>query len=214
MRFEGPMKLKFGITILVICAASFLIYHALHQKPMATVPTYVFDRKQPCPGKTEKFETKDVYVRDFFPLGAPYEAIMNYYACHVPENGDLVIFQPSENIYPIMKIVRAHEGDEYSLSRDKKHDAWNIKINGEILRDISGPYFFGAHADPPLKLYLQSRGGKLKKDEVLLFSSWAPGDRDSGIFGIYTLPSVIGKVIVPEDRGPSPQKHVPKKDGI
>ena len=74
---------------------------------------------------------------------------------------------------------------------------WQLKINGKPVTGAKGErYSFGGELPPPLKLAEESRKGIVGKDEVILFSSFPPGDRDSGTFGIISTVDIVGKAIV------------------
>ena len=57
-------------------------------------------------------------------------------------------------------------------------------------------YSFGGERPPPLKLAEESRKGIVGNGEVILFSSFPPGDRDSGTFGMISTVDIVGKAIV------------------
>lgn len=154
--------------------------------------------KGACPGPTEEFVMNDVYMKGIIELGQKVKVETNYYACHPIQNGDIVMYYQNPEGEPIVKIVRAVPGDSFELTKDIKYKAWNIKINGDYLMDSveKRKYFFGAATPPTLSLYVKARDGVLRDEEVLLFSSWAPGDQDSGIFGIYKVGDLVGRVLV------------------
>jgi hypothetical protein len=155
-------------------------------------------RGGPCPGEVKEFTQDDVYMRGLLEQGQKFKVIMNYYDCNPPKKGDLVLFSFSDQMQPVVKVIRAVQGDKYKLTVDKKYHAWDIWINGEQLFSLtnpSQPYFMGtSDSKHPLHLYEGPRKGVLQQNEVILLSSFPPGDKDSGIFGLFNLVDVLGKV--------------------
>lgn len=122
---------------------------------------------------------------------------MGYYACRPVEKGDIVLFRISTKMDPVVKIVRAVQDDEFELIADKVHNAWNIEINGDLLKAGDTPYFFGSNAKPTLSLYTKDgKKGVIKDDDMIIFSNLPPGEKDSGIIGLTNKQDILGKVVV------------------
>jgi hypothetical protein len=148
----------------------------------------------PCPGEAFEAEMQDPYMRGIIEKGQKFRVLPNWYACHPLTNGDYVYYRYSTNRTPVVRIVRAHEGDKFELVPDEKHHSWNIKINGTLLVAGGEPHYFGGEPPPPLSLYEKPRNGILGKNEAIVFSSKAPGDIDSGVFGLVNIIDLVGKV--------------------
>jgi hypothetical protein len=117
-----------------------------------------------------------------------------WYNCHNPSKGDLVLYRYSYKTEPIVRVVRAVEGDHFKLLPDSKRHAWNLLVNDEKVMAKEGAYFFGAETPPTLSLYVKSHGGTLRAGELILLSSVPPGSLDSGVLGIRQVRDVLAKV--------------------
>jgi hypothetical protein len=96
---------------------------------------------------------------------------------------------------PVVRIARGVPGDKFELISDKPNHAWNIKINGKfVLDNVGKPYFFGAETPPTLSLYEKSHHGLLGPGEAIIFSSFPPGDKDSGVSGLASVDDLVGRV--------------------
>lgn len=193
------------IIVVVALAVGYGVYKWLHQETAeevteVTEPEEIFnyDPNGPCPGETVSLKMRDPYMKGLIEQGEKYELILNYYKCNKPQIGDAVAYLPPGQKIPIVKIIRALEGDQYDLKYNPKQKSWNISVNKKMLMFNQEPYFFGAPSKPTLSLYLKDRPKGLLKDEMIIFSNYPPGSRDSGIFGIYSTNSLIGKVVIPK----------------
>jgi len=148
----------------------------------------------PCPGETITRSMEDPYMRGIIEQGQKYRVIMNYYACNPIRKGDYVLHRLSSTLEPTVKIVEGVPGDRFSLVKDKEHNAWNVVVNDDMVKRNGKPYFFGAPTAPTMSLYEKAQKGLLQKGDIILLSSWPPGDRDSGIFGVMSVQDVLGKV--------------------
>lgn len=202
---SGPKTPKIDQKKIVIIAAIlvalvaifFAIRHFAEKQEEPTQPVFERKRGGPCPGETKEFAQRDPYMRGVLEVGQKFKVIMNYYDCNEPKRGDLVFYQLHHSMDPVVKIVRGVPGDKFSLSRDKLHGGWNLEVNGDKVYsavDKKEAYFFGASTPPPLALYEKSHKGKIGPGNILLLSSWPPGDIDSGLFGMFSLTDVVGKV--------------------
>jgi hypothetical protein len=138
----------------------------------------------------------DPYMRGVIEPGQKFKVITNYYDCNPPKDGDMVFYQMHKSMEPVVKFIRGKEGDKFTLTKDKKYNAWNLEVNGEKVYsavDKSQAYFFGAPSMPPLGRYLANHK-VIGRGDVILLSSWPPGDTDSGTFGMFNLVDVVGKV--------------------
>lgn len=148
----------------------------------------------PCPGEKFVAVMKDHNMSGIIENGQSFSVLPNWYACHPLQDGDYVYYRYSYHRDPVVRIVRAREGDHFELIPDTVHKSWNIKINGKILLSDKDPYYFGGELKPPLGLYEKSHKGLLAQSEAIVFSSRAPGNLDSGIFGLVNVIDLIGKV--------------------
>lgn len=148
-------------------------------------------------------ETREVEITDprfmvgILEGGKTYEALIGYYKCNPPQKGDIVLYQFSQTMDPVVKIVRAVEGDRFELVEDKDHGAWNLEVNGDAVTYLEGKYFFGSRNKPTLSLYEKTRNNIVGANEVILLSNVPPGMDDSGVFGMVHVNDVIGKIKMP-----------------
>jgi hypothetical protein len=164
---------------------------AVNEQPAPPSPA---PSEPPCPGESFEAEMQDPYMRGIIEKGQKFTVLPNWYACHPLTNGDYVYYRYSSNRPPVVRIVRAHEGDHFELVQDPKHHSWNIKINGVLFEAAGEPYYFGGEPPPPLSLYVKPRNGIIGRNEAIVFSSRSPGDMDSGVFGLVNVVDLIGKV--------------------
>jgi hypothetical protein len=90
--------------------------------------------------------------------------------------------------------VAGAPGDSFKLVKAANNNSWNIEINGELYMAGDKPYHFGSASPPALKLYQDSRDGRLDQGSVLLFSRVPPGDQDSGTLGVISVEDIVGVV--------------------
>jgi len=178
---------------------------------LAVGGVYFLYSKKRTPGKcethTESFKVKDRQMSGVLALDQEVKVIMNWYKCNPAEKGDIVLYRYSPEFDPVVKIVRAVEGDKFTVTKDKKWGAWNITINGDMLMDDSKePHYFGAAAPTVLSLFEKGQKGKLGPGEVLVFSNVSPGQNDSGLYGVANISELIGKV----ESGDAPPATAPQ----
>lgn len=120
-----------------------------------------------------------------------------WYQCHPLVDGDLVLYRYSSSADPVIRIVRAVEDDKIKLSVDKKYQAWNLLVNGDMVMGVNKePYHFGNSNPSMLSLYMESRKKGLLPGDVILFASQNSGHKDSGAFGIANVKDVVGKLSI------------------
>jgi hypothetical protein len=147
-----------------------------------------------CEVREKTSVVKEPGMAGLIPDGAKVRFLYGWYNCHAPEKGDLVLYRFSEKMDPIVRVVRAVEGDHFKLSPDSNGHAWNLLINGKAVMAGDKPYFFGAASPPTLSLYVKSHNGILQPGEVILLSSVPPGSLDSGVLGLRQIRDVMAKV--------------------
>ncbi len=148
----------------------------------------------PCPGETITAEMQDAYMHGLIEAGEEFQVVLNWYACHPVEIGDLVYYKLANDLPPVVKVVRARGGDHFKITKDKHRQAWNLEVNGDLVMAGEKPYFFGSAGKPTLSLYEKPREGVLGPSELIVLSNLPPGQNDSGILGLTEVDSVLGKV--------------------
>jgi hypothetical protein len=163
--------------------------------------SWVYLRSRPsgsCGGGAEEIEVSDIYVKPLLNKGQKTQAFMNWYACNELREGDLVLYRYNTSLPPVVRIARGVPGDHFELVPDSANHAWNIRINGKLVPDTDGkPYFFGAETPPTLSLYEKSRQGIVGPREAIVFSSFPPGDKDSGVSGLVSIDDLVAKIPTP-----------------
>lgn len=169
------------------------------ETPKATPPPgqkeiYNFDHTK-CPGETIDFVVKDPYMRGVVEEGQKVKVVMNYYACNDLKHGDVVLYKYSQYQDPVVRRVVAVPGDSFTL-RSVENEGWELFVNGKVVTGVKGqPYRFGVDKyAPPLELAAQQRQHKLPEKELIVLSSFPPGDRDGGLFGLSNQVDIVGKV--------------------
>lgn len=198
--------------VLIIGLAALLIIGLIYKITQKTSPPspskhetkeiYNFDPSL-CPGKNTEFAIQDPYLRGIVEQGSKVTVSLNWYECNKPERGDLVLYRFSQHEDPVVRRVVGLPGDEFEL-RPIAKQGWELLIKRTPVTGVSKPYYFGVDTTPPpLALAAKARNGILSDKEVILFSSFGPGDRDSGTFGVISTKDVVGKVIAldPKTKG-------------
>lgn len=161
-----------------------------------TKPIYNYDHKK-CPGDAIDFTVPDPYMRGIVNEGQKVKVVMNYYECNDLKHGDIVLYKYSQYQDPVIRRVVAVPGDTFKL-RSVEREGWELIVNDKVVTGIKGqPYRFGVDKyAPPLELAAKQRNHKLPEKELIVFSAFPPGDRDSGMFGLSNQVDIVGKVQV------------------
>lgn len=154
---------------------------------------YNFDLSQ-CPGKTITVQMNDPYLRGLIEEKSEIEVVLNAFSCQEIKRDDLVLYRYSEFAEPVLRRVVAAPGDTFSVE-EKEGQGWILIVNKKpVVANAGGDYIFGGELPPPLALAEESHKGVLGTHEAILFSSFPPGDKDSGVFGVISVSDIIGKV--------------------
>ncbi len=194
-------KQKYLVALIIISLLSTVGYFTLYRPKTSKVISHSgkhpYDFSGPCPGETKSLKMNDVYMRGILEEGQDFNLIMNWYWCNPVKNGDLVYLKFAQGLEPVVRKVYGIPDDEFKVIFNKHQKAWNVQIGEELVMHKDQPYAFGTNdpkIPPPLKLLENSRDGVLLDREIIVFSAFPPGDRDSGTLGVVHLNDVIGKV--------------------
>ncbi len=190
------LKYIVGAAALVMMGGAVYIYLTQEPEPEPRVrkTIYNFDVSQ-CPGETVQFKMLDPYLRGLIEPETSVDIVLNAFSCEKLERNQIVLYRFSEFDDPVLRRVVGVPGDKFSVFQAEEDGDWQLKINGKAVTGVKGErYSFGSEVEPPLKLAEEPRKGVIGKDEVILFSSFPPGDRDSGSFGIISISDIVGKV--------------------
>jgi hypothetical protein len=178
-----------GLAVLLLLLLSFPLFKKMWPK-MVRHPM-----QKGCIDEVREVEISDNrYMSGLLESGKTYEFLMSYYKCNKPQVGDIVLYRFSSALDPVVKVIRAVEGDRFDLEPDKIHGGWNLLVNGDKVMYGETAYFFGASTKPTLALYQESRNSVLKADEVIVLSNVPPGKDDSGTFGVVGRNDLVGKL--------------------
>ena len=175
----------------IVCIAYVLLSRVVRQRELMKVGNLDCVQKQLTKG------IEDEHMAEIIQPGRTVRIFENFYKCNNVKRGDMVYFRFSQQIEPVVRVIRAIPGDKYSLSEatDSK-GMWQITINGKAIESKGQPYLIKSNSVPPLKTYELSRGGVLAEDEYILLSSNPPGLSDSSNLGLAKRSDFIGKVIL------------------
>ena len=190
--------------VLILSLTGYLIYRLSHQSyetksrkipPLAqTVETTQTIEEENCVTKTEEHIVRGDSLSGIIESGQTIKVLVGYYQCHEIQRGDIVIYNYAGSADPLIKIVKAVEGDSFKLQQSA--EGWNILINGEIAKNSRGePYVFNEQGYRMLSLYENDYQGVIPIDAVLLLGNTASGSLDSTRFGLVGKNDILGKVI-------------------
>jgi hypothetical protein len=161
-------------------------------QPVAEI--YRFDRDV-CPGPTITFKNLDLNLRGVVEKDESVQVTLNWYACHPPKVGDIVLYRFSWHHEPVLKRIVAIGGDRIDMVLDPEGRGWNIVLNDKVYESSGRRYFVGVpQAQPPLKQYADANSHVLKPGVVVVLSSVPPGENDSGSFGPVDIQDIVGYV--------------------
>lgn len=144
---------------------------------------------------SENFEMADEWLEGLLPKGKKVSAITNWRQCgRNLRRGDIVLYRVSNAHTPVARILAAQPGDRFRLI--SVSNGWNIEIEGRIYTELGSgkPYRFGSAAPPLIRLFEKEHDGHLDSTSILLFSTKAPGEEDSGSLGVLNVIDVVGIV--------------------
>jgi signal peptidase I len=125
--------------------------------------------------------------------GQTVNVFFGYYQCNQPDKGDLVLVYYAGNDNPILKIIKAVPGDQFSLA--KAGGGWNILVNGSKLKNSENKeYVINGQKSQMLSLYVESYNNVIPADAYLVLGNLIKGSIDSTTFGLVSRNDIIGKV--------------------
>ena len=129
--------------------------------------------------------------------GTTVKVLSNYYKCDEGEvsRDDVVLFSYAGNKDPLIKIVKAVPGDQFSLHRTA--GGWNISINNQMLTNANGSlYLLDRNRYEMLHLYEKDYGGTIPANSYLILGNLVEGSMDSTYFGLVDESNIIAKAVV------------------
>jgi len=166
------------------------------EREEVTVFSESADESEECQIETEERIVRGDSLSGILENGDTVRIHVGYYQCHPVEREDIVAYNYAGKEAPLIKIVKAIEGDKFQLKKSTAGCGWNILINDKILKNSQGKdYCFGEHGYRMLSLYEKDYKGVIPKDTLLILGNWANGSLDSTRFGLVDKGDLLGKII-------------------
>lgn len=140
-----------------------------------------------CPARRVEKTVSGNSMRPFLENGRMIVLLEGYYRCGNPaQKGDIIAYDYGGNPRPLIKVVRAADGDDVQVM-DRR-----LKINGEILVNSAGEeYVFKSWELKMLRLYV--KGGHIPQGSFLIFGDNVSNAIDSRKFGAVSVRDFLGK---------------------
>lgn len=146
-------------------------------------------------GTDDKAEFLEVRGNSLAPLVKPGQTIRllyGYYDNRAVKRGDIVAYNFSGNLAPIIKIVKAIPGDMWQLRKSK--GSYLIVVNNRPLKNSEGRLYRIPESDiKMLKLYAKDYP-TLPEGVYLILGNQTSGSLDSSRFGLINKIDIIGRV--------------------
>lgn len=125
--------------------------------------------------------------------GQTLPVLYGYYECYKPTRGDIVLYEYSGNVNPLIKIIAGVEGDKIAfLSEDGVH---KIVLNNKVLKNVEGEeYVLSQRALQVLSPYIKDYNGSIPPGAVFLLSNTVEDAIDSRRFGFVSVAEIIAKI--------------------
>ncbi|MFA6136035.1 MAG: signal peptidase I [Candidatus Paceibacterota bacterium] len=125
--------------------------------------------------------------------GTKIKVLEGYYKCNPVKRDDIVIYKYAGNPEPLIKTVKAIDGDSWNLK--KINSGYQIIVNEKVLRNQQSiPYVLSTQKSAMLKLYTKDYP-IIPKDTFLILGNIPEGSLDSTRFGLIPKENIIGKVV-------------------
>ena len=145
-------------------------------------------------------ETRTVHGISMSPIikdGQEVKLIKNYYNCHKVGRNDIIAYNYSGDINPLIKIVKGIPGDKFSMQSFNNSQEWKILINGSIIYNSENkPYLLTQSEYNLLLIYEDSYKGIIPDNAYLILGDVAPNSIDSRHFGLIDKSDIIGKIVL------------------
>jgi signal peptidase I len=139
---------------------------------------------------TESVAFYGLGTNGFVEEGAKLEVQKNYYACHKPEKGDIVVYDFVG--IPTLERVAAVPGDTFTTHEASNY--WTIYVNGKpAFNSKKEPYHLSPSGKSMIDLYSAGPKGVVPAGTYLLLGDTQSGSKDSTAFGLTTTSSFMGK---------------------
>lgn len=147
-----------------------------------------------CVKEKDPVEVKGSSLSGILESGESAWAFKGYFGCNEIRINDLVLYNWTGEVLPLVKIAKGVPGDSISLK--PAGASWNILINGKAIKNSKGDlYAVNDQAARMLNLYIKDYKGIIPKDAYLLLGNVAVGTEDSTRFGLASKDDIVGLVL-------------------
>lgn len=118
----------------------------------------------------------------------------NYYHCHTPQVGEVVVLHHPHREAPLVKMVYAVAGDTLLFTPMTQDTMYHLQVNGVIAKTAGQPFVFKAEDISKIQAYIDAYAGTVPENYVLMLGLNQTGSLDSTEYGLYHYASLLGKV--------------------
>ena len=138
------------------------------------------------------------------PLVRPNQEIRlihGFYDQNPVQREDIIAYAPGHADVPIIKIVKAVEGDTWEVKKESASDFCTVHVNGHVLKNSQEhEYRFPLERLSMLDLYAKHYP-VIPKDTYFILGDRITGTLDSTRFGLIHKRDIIGKVEILNNEG-------------
>jgi signal peptidase I len=153
-----------------------------------------------CSSQTDASPSEAIYTvrgTSLSPLVRPNQEIrliLGFYDQNPVQREDIIAYAPAHADAPIIKIVKAIEGDRWEVKTDADSKCCMVYVNGTLLKNSQGhAYQFPLNRQKMLDLYAKHYP-VLPEDTYFVLGDRTTGTLDSAKFGLIHKRNIIGKV--------------------
>lgn len=148
-----------------------------------------------CDVLEERRIVNGVSMEPLIHSGQEVSVLFGYYGCYPFQRGDVVLYNYSGNMNPVIKVVRGVPGDSFSL--EPGSGGFRVVVNGVTVVNSAGREFVvSGRAYELLSLYVRDYKGMIPEDAYLLLGESPSGSVDSTRFGLVDRSDILGKVVL------------------
>jgi len=119
---------------------------------------------------------------------------LNYYHCHQPRVGEVVVLLHPHREAPLVKVVYAVEGDTLHFTPTEQSGIYHLQINNTSAEASGEPFVLTAADRKKIQAYIDAYAGVVPADYMLILGLNQGRSLDSTEYGLYHYASLVGKV--------------------
>ncbi|HRS54166.1 MAG TPA: signal peptidase I [Bacteroidales bacterium] len=148
-----------------------------------------------CITKISKKVVKGKSLEGVIANGSYVIMLYGFYNCNEIKRNDIVAYDYKGSKIPLIKMVKGLPGDTFVLVPTKFENLYNIIINGDTLREITGmKYEFKEAQYRMLNMYAKAYNNIIPPNAYLILGTHS-GTTDSGKFGLIDKRDILGKIV-------------------